>query len=77
MLIAFIVPGMIATVVFFYNYTPVVFINLLYISIDLAISYVSTSGVIRLLSVFLFGKFITGMIETQGDVPAICVASCK
>jgi hypothetical protein len=62
---------------FFYSFTPIFFMDMLYILIKFLIDYISASGVIRLLSGLLFGRFLTGVIETHGDLPEIGVASCK
>ena len=69
--------GIVAVGGFFYSFTPIFFMDMLYIIIKFSIDYISTYGVIRLLSGLLFGRFLTGMIETHGDLPEIGVASCK
>lgn len=72
-----IVSGVVAIGGFFYSFTPIFFMDILYILIKFFINYISASGVIRFLSGLLFGRFLTGVIETHEDLPEIGAASCK
>lgn len=60
-----------------HQFTPILFMDVLYTLIEFTIVYISRSTLVRLLSWLLFGRIMSQVIETHGDVPEICVTICK
>lgn len=60
-----------------HQFTPILFMDILYILIKFMMFNFSSSLLVLLLSWLLFGRILSQVIETHGDVPEICVTACK
>jgi hypothetical protein len=59
-----------------YTANPIYFMDLLHWPISFTMTYLAPTT-IGLLSQFLFGQFLAGMIASHDDIPDICEVSCK
>ena len=59
-----------------YTANPIYFMDLLHWPISFTMTYLAPAT-IGLLSRFLFGRFLAGMIASHNDIPDVCAVSCK